>query len=57
MDQAWVSQLKGQYCPFSLVSSGSPFQDDLIKEKKKSKTNIVVRLYTEIKRTFHFKTF
>lgn len=28
-DQAWVSQLKEQYWPFSLVSSGRPFQDDL----------------------------
>lgn len=29
MDQACVSQLKGQCCPFSLVSSGKPFQGDL----------------------------
>lgn len=29
MDQACVSQLKGQCWPFSLVSSGSPFQGDL----------------------------
>ncbi len=33
-DQAWVSQLKGQYWPFSLVSSGSPFQDDLRNRKQ-----------------------
>lgn len=33
-DQAWVSQLKGQYWPFSLVSSGRPFQDDLGKNMK-----------------------
>lgn len=29
MDQAWVSQLNGQYWPFSLVNSGRPFQEDL----------------------------
>ena len=28
-DQAWVSQLKGQNWPFSLVSSGRPFHGDL----------------------------
>lgn len=33
MDQACVSQLKGQCWPCSLVSSGSPFQGDLEERK------------------------
>lgn len=33
IDHACVSQLKGQYCPFSLVSSGKPFQGDLRREE------------------------
>lgn len=45
-DQAWVSQLKGQYWPFSLVSSGRPFQDDLRKKHERlswvSQTQIIL---------------
>lgn len=34
-DQAWVSQLKGQCWPFSLVSSGKPFHRDLRQHRMK----------------------
>ena len=38
MDQAWVSQLNGQYWPFSLVNSGRPFQEDLRRERNWSQS-------------------